>query len=83
MDLNTEYGQLLEEMRAFGREREIEVIRLRQIGANYSHWEVELNGREGSLREWEVDIKERERRLLIVEADLNSAQEKDWKVSYY
>ena len=51
MDLNTEYGKLLEEMRSFGREREMEVIRLHQIGANYSHWEEEMNGREGSLRE--------------------------------
>ena len=61
----------------------MEVIRLCQIGANYSHWESDLNGREGSLREWEADIKERERRLLIAEADLNSTQEKDWQLSYY
>ena len=81
MDLNTEYGQLLEEMRAFGREREMEVIRLRHIGANYSHWEAELDGREGNLRQMEADIHERERRLLIAEADLQSAQEKEWKVS--
>ena len=81
MDLNTEYGQLLEEMRAFGREREMEVIRLSQIGANYSHWEAELDGREGNLRQREADIHKRERRLLIAEADLQSAQEKEWKVS--
>ena len=60
----------------------MEVIRLRQIGANYSHWEAELDGREGSLRQREADIQERERRLLIAEADLQSAQEKDWKVSF-
>ena len=81
MDLNTEYRQLLEEMRALGREREMEVIRLRQIGANYLHWEAELEGRDCNLRQMEADIHERERRLLIAEADLQSAQEKEWKVS--
>ena len=81
MEVNTEYGQLLTEMRSFNRERDMEVIRLRQIGANYSYWESELSGREQSLREWEADIKERERRLLVAEADLSSAHEKDWQVS--
>ena len=56
MDINTEYGKLLEEMRSFGRERKMEVIRLRQVGANYSHWEAELDGREGNLRQMDRKI---------------------------
>ena len=76
MDINTEYGKLLEEMRCFGREREMEVIRLRQIGSNYSNWEAELDGREGSLRQMEMDLHERERQLLIAEADFRNAQER-------
>ena len=31
----------------------------------------------------EMDLHERERQLLIVEADIKSAQEREWKVSIY
>ena len=34
----------------------MEVIRLRQIGSNYSNWEAELDGREGNLRQMEMDL---------------------------
>ena len=83
MDINTEYGKLLEEMRSFGREREMEVIRLRQVGSNYSNWEAKLDGREGNLRQMEMDLHERERQLLIAEADFRNAQEREWKVIIY
>ena len=81
MEVNTDYGELLAGIHSFNRERDMEVIRLCQIGANYLYWELELNGREQSLREWEADIKDRERRLLTAEADLDSAHEKKWQVS--
>ena len=83
MDINTEYGKLLEEMRCFGREREMEVIQLHQIGANYLNWEAELDGRQGNLRQMEMDLHMTERQLLIAEADFKSAQEREWKVSIY
>ena len=84
MDLrqvNTEYGEFLAGVRSFHRERDTEVIRLREVGANYSYWEEQLNGREQSLGEWEADLKGRERRLLTAEANMESAHDKKWQVS--
>ena len=81
MEVNTDYGKLLAGIRSFNRERDMEVIRLRQIGANYSYWEEQLNGRKQSMGEWEVDLKDRERRLLTAEANMESAFDKKWQVS--
>ena len=91
MDLrqvNTEYEEFLAKVRSFHRERETEVIRLREVGANYAYWEEQLhsreqqfNGREQSMGEWEGDLKVRERRLHNTEANLEGAEEKRYKVS--
>ena len=84
MEINTKYGRLIEEEKrraeSFGREREMERVRLRQIGANYSNWEAVLEGHEGKLRQMEIDLHERERQLLLVEADFRNAQERERKV---
>ena len=80
-EVNTDYGELLAGIRSFHRERDTEVIRFRQIGANYSYCEEQLNGREQSMGEWEADLKGRERRLLTAEANMESAHYKKWQVS--
>ena len=87
-EVNTDYSELLAGIRSFHRERDTEVIRLRQIGANYSYWEEQLNlreqqlnGREQSMGEWEADLKGRERKLHNAEASMESAEEKKWQVS--
>ena len=80
-EVNTDYGELLAGIRSFHRERDTEVIRLRQIGANYSYWEEQLNGRDQSLGEWEADLKGRERRVLTAEAIMESVFDKKWQVS--
>ena len=86
--VNTEYGKFLARVRSFHRERDTEVIRLREVGANYAYWEEQLNlreqqlnGREQSLGEWETDLKGRERKLHNAEASMESAEEKKWQVS--
>ena len=87
-EVNTDYSELLAGIRSFHRERDTEVIRLRQIGANYSYWEEQLNlreqqlnGREQSLGEWEADLKGRERRVLTAKAYMESSFDKKWQVS--
>ena len=95
MDLrqvNTEYGEFIAKVRSFHREREAEVIRLREVGSNYSYWEEQLhmreeqlNGRELSVGEWEADLKVRERRLHNEKVNMESAEDKQYQVSltYY
>ena len=44
--VNIEYGEFLAEVRSFHRDRQAEVIRLREVGSNYSFWEEQLHMRE-------------------------------------
>ena len=91
MDLrkvNTEYGEFLAEVRSFHRDREAEVIRLREVGSNYSYWEEQLhmrepqlNGREVNMGEWEADLKVREKRLQNAKVNMESAEDKRYEVS--
>ena len=91
MDLrqvNTEYGEFLAKVHSFHREREAEVIRLREVGSNYSYWEEQLhlreqqlNGRELSMGEWEADLKVREKRLQNAKVNIENAEEKRYEVT--
>ena len=92
MDLrqvNTEYREFLAKVCSFHREREAEVIRLREVGFNYSYWEEQLhmreeqlNGHELSMGEWEADLKVRERRLHNKKVNMESAEDKRYQVSF-
>ena len=62
--VNTEYGAFHAKVRSFHRDREAEVIRLREVESNCSFWadqlqmrEQQLNGHEVNLGEWEANLK--------------------------
>ena len=46
------------DQRSGGGEREAEVIRLREVGSNYSYWEEQLHMREQQLNGLEVNMGE-------------------------
>ena len=81
--MNTEYGAFLAEVRSFHRDREAEVIRLREVESNCSFWadqlqmrEQQLNGREVNIGEWEADLKVRDKRLQNAKLRMESAEDK-------
>ena len=88
--MNTEYGAFLAEVRAFHRDRDAEVIRLREVESNCSFWADQLHMREQhlinqevNLNEWEKNLKVCEKRLESAKLKMEAVEDDRYKVSIY